>query len=229
MGPPRTSRASGLWSSNSDHCEILICPSFLDVEASVVATSGTRIQIGAQNLYWEKKGAFTGEVSGPMIKRAGCSHVIVGHSERRRYFGETNETVFKKTVAALDAGLTPIVCVGEGDRKKVEVVLKEQFRSGLGGLSSEQFAKIVLAHEPLWAIGSGEPATPEIAADAHRFLRALAKDSFGADAADNLRILYGGSVNPENAKSHLAQPEIDGFLVGGASLDPVSFASIVNC
>jgi triosephosphate isomerase len=214
---------------HSDHCEILICPSFLDVEASVVATSGTRIQIGAQNLYWEKKGAFTGEVSGPMIKGSGCSHVIVGHSERRHYFGETNETVFKKTVAALDAGLTPIVCVGEGDRKKVEVVLKEQFRSGLGGLSSEQFAKIVLAHEPLWAIGSGEPATPEIAADAHRFLRALAKDSFGADAADNLRILYGGSVNPENAKSHLAQPEIDGFLVGGASLDPVSFASIVNC
>ncbi len=214
---------------HSDRREILICPSFLDVEASVAATSGTRIRIGAQNLYWEKKGAFTGEVSGPMIKMSGCSHVIVGHSERRRYFGETNETVFKKTVAAIDAGLTPIVCVGESDRKKVEVVLKEQFRSGLGGLSSEQFAKIVLAHEPLWAIGSGEPATPEIAADAHRFLRALAKDSFGADAADNLRILYGGSVNPENAKSHLAQPEIDGFLVGGASLDPVSFASIVNC
>ena len=214
---------------HSDHCEILICPSFLDVETSVVATSGTRIQIGAQNLYWEKKGAFTGEVSGPMIKGSGCSHVIVGHSERRHYFGETNETVFKKTVAALDAELTPIVCLGESDRNKVQVVLKEQFRSGIGGLSKEQFAKIIIAHEPLWAIGSGEPATPQFAADAHRFIRALAKDSFGADAADNLRILYGGSVNPDNAKSHLAQREIDGFLVGGASLDPVSFASIVNC
>lgn len=214
---------------HSDRCEILICPSFLDVDAAVSATTGTRIQIGAQNLYWEKEGAFTGEVSGPMVRMSGCSHVIVGHSERRHYFGETNENVFKKTVAALDAGLTPIVCVGEGDRKKVQAVLKEQFRSGIGGLTNEQFARIIIAHEPLWAIGSGEAATPEIAADAHRFIRGLAKDSFGAEAANNLRILYGGSVNPDNAKSHLAQPEIDGFLVGGASLDPVSFASIVNC
>jgi triosephosphate isomerase len=214
---------------HSDRCEILICPSFLDVEAAVAATAGTRIQIGAQNLYWEKEGAFTGEVSGAMIRMSGCSHVIVGHSERRHYFGETNENVFKKTIAALDAGLTPIVCVGEGDRKKVQAVLKEQFRSGIGGLTNEQFAGIIIAHEPLWAIGSGEAATPELAADAHRFIRGLAKDSFGAEAADDLRILYGGSVNPDNAKSHLEQPEIDGFLVGGASLDPVSFASIVNC
>ncbi len=214
---------------HSDRCEILICPPFLDVEAAVAATLGTRIQIGVQNLYWEKEGAFTGEVSGSMIRMSGCSHVIVGHSERRQYFGETNEIVFKKTVAALDAGLTPIVCVGEGDRKKVQVVLTEQFRSGIGGLSNEQFARIIIAHEPLWAIGSGETATPENAADAHRIVRALVKDKFGAEAADKLRILYGGSVKPDNAKSLLAQPEIDGFLVGGASLDPVSFASIVNC
>ena len=214
---------------HSDRYEILICPSFLDVGAAVAATRGTRIGIGAQNLYWEKEGAFTGEVSGPMIRMSGCSHVIVGHSERRHYFGETNEIVFKKIIAALDAGLTPVVCVGERDRKKVEAVLTEQFRSSIGGLSGEQFARIVIAHEPLWAIGSGEAATPETAANAHRFIRALARDGFGAEAANKLRILYGGSVNPDNAKSHLAQPEIDGFLVGGASLDPVSFASIVNC
>ena len=213
----------------SDHCEILICPSFLDVEAAVAATLGTRIQIGAQNLYWEKAGAFTGEVSGPMIRMSGCSHVLVGHSERRQYFGESNEIVFKKTVAALDVGLTPIVCIGEDDRKKVQAVLTEQFRSGIAGLSSEQFARIIIAHEPLWAIGSGETATPETAAHAHRIVRALAKDKFGAEGANDLRILYGGSVKPDNAKSLLTQPEIDGFLVGGASLDPVSFASIVNC
>jgi triosephosphate isomerase len=214
---------------HSDRCEILICPSFLDVDASVAATRGTRIQIGAQNLYWEKNGAFTGEVSGPMIRIAGCSHVIVGHSERRQHFGETSEIVFKKTVAALDAGLTPIVCVGEGDKKKLEMVLKEQFQGGIGGLSKEQFARIIIAHEPLWAIGSGKAATPETAAEAHRLVRALADQEFGADAANNLRILYGGSVKPDNARNLLAQPEIDGFIVGGASLDPVSFAAIVNC
>jgi triosephosphate isomerase len=214
---------------HSDRCEIVICPSFLDVEAAVAGTRGTKIQIGAQNLYWEKKGEFTGEVSGPMIRMSGCSHVLVGHSERRQYFGETNEMVLKKTVAALDAGLIPIVCVGECDRKKVESVLAEQFRCGISGLSDKQFARIIIAHEPLWAIGAGEAATPETAADAHRILRALAKDKFGAEAANSLRILYGGSVKPDNAKNLLAQPEIDGFLVGGASLDPVSFASIVNC
>jgi triosephosphate isomerase len=213
----------------SNRCEILIFPSFLDVEAAVAATRETRIQIGAQNLYWEKKGAFTGEVSGPMIRMSGCSHVIVGHSERRQYFGETNEIVFKKMVAALDAGLTPIVCVGEGDRKQVQAVLTEQFRSGISGLSNDQFARVVIAHEPLWAIGSGQTATPEAAADAHRIVRALAKNSFGEEAAEQLRILYGGSVKPDNAQSLLAESEIDGFLVGGASLDPVSFASIVNC
>ena len=210
------------------NCEIVICPSFLDVENAVTATRGTRIQIGAQDLYWENEGAFTGEVSGPMIKASGCSHVIVGHSERRRYFGETNETVLKKTMAALDAGLTPIVCVGEREEKNVEVVLTEQFRCGIGRLSDEQFAGIVIAYEPVWAIGDGETATPEVAADAHRLIRAQAEDSFGAEAANNVRILYGGSVKPDNAKSLMAQPEIDGFLVGGASLDPISFAALVN-
>ncbi len=212
----------------SVHCEIVICPSFLDVENAVTATRGTSIHIGAQDLYWENEGAFTGEVSGPMIKASGCSHVIVGHSERRRYFGETNESVLKKTLAALDAGLTPIVCVGEREEKNVEVVLTKQFRCGIGGLSDEQFARIVIAYEPVWAIGAGETATPEVTADAHRFIRGHAKDRFGTEAANNIRILYGGSVKPDNAKSLIAQHEIDGFLVGGASLDPISFAALVN-
>jgi triosephosphate isomerase len=147
--------------------------------------------------------------------------VIVGHSERRRYFGETDETALKKTIAALGAALTPIVYVGERQEKNVEAVLTEQFRCGIAGLSDEQFAGIVIAWEPIWAIGEGETATPEVAADAHRSIRAQAKDRF-------VRILYGGCVKPDNAKALLTQPEIDGFLVGGASLDPVSFAALVN-
>ena len=213
---------------HSERCEIVICPSFLDLENAVTAARGTRIRIGAQNLYWERDGAFTGEVSGPMIRASGCSHVIVGHSERRQYFGETNESVLKKTLAALDAGLTPIVCVGEHEKKNVETVLTEQFRCGIGPLSDAQFAGIVIAYEPIWAIGDGETASPDVASDAHRLIRAQAKDQFGEEAANNVRILYGGSVKPDNAKSLMAQPEIDGFLVGGASLDPISFAEIVN-
>jgi triosephosphate isomerase len=210
------------------HCEIVICPSFLDVENAVMATRGTRIRIGAQNLYWEKEGAFTGEISGPMIKAAGCSHVIVGHSERRRYFGETDAGVLKKTVAALDAGLTPIVCVGERQEKNASATLGEQFRGGIAGLTDKQFAGLVIGYEPVWAIGDGETATPEVVAGAHQLIRAQAKERFGAKAASRLRILYGGSVKPDNAAKLLAEPEIDGFLVGGASLDAVSFAELVN-
>jgi len=210
----------------SEHCQIVICPSFLDLATAVAATRGTSIQIGAQTLHWAKEGAFTG--AGARIRASGCSHVIVGHSERREYFGETNQSVLKKTVAALDAGLIPIVCVGEREKKNAEAVLTEQFRCSVGALEDEQFARIVIAYEPVWAIGTGDTATPENAANAHRFIRALTNGRFGAEAAANVRILYGGSVKPENAKGLKAQPEIDGFLVGGASLDPVSFASIVN-
>jgi triosephosphate isomerase len=213
---------------SSAHCEILICPTLLDVENAVAATRGTPVEIGAQNLYWEDKGAFTGEVSGSMIKASGCSHVIVGHSERRHFFGETDEQVLKKTVAALNAGLIPVVCIGERDRKTVEAVIAEQFRCGISGLTKVQFAKIVIAYEPIWAIGDGETATPKVAADTHQLIRAQAKGKFGADAANGVRILYGGSVKPDNARSLMEQPEIDGFLIGGASLDPVSFAAIVN-
>ena len=216
----------------SEHCEIVICPPFTNLAAAVEAARGTTIRVGAQNIGWAKEGAFTGEISGPMIHAVGATHAIVGHSERRQYFGETDETVLKRTQAALEFGLTPIVCVGERLEEReggnTEAVLVGQFQKGIAGLSEQQFAKIVIAYEPVWAIGTGKTATPEIAADAHRAIRAQVRAKFGKDASDAVRILYGGSVKPDNVKSLMAQPEIDGSLVGGASLDPVSFASIVN-
>jgi triosephosphate isomerase len=216
----------------SSHCEIVICPPFTDLEAAVRAANGTSIQVGAQNVAWAKEGAFTGEISGPMLKTLGVTHAIVGHSERRQYFAETDETVLKRTQAALEFGLTPIVCVGERleerESGKTEAVLVGQFQKGIAGLTAQQFAKIVIAYEPVWAIGTGKTATPEIAANAHRAIRAQVREKFGKEGADAIRILYGGSVKPDNAKTLMAQPEIDGVLVGGASLDAVSFASIVN-
>jgi triosephosphate isomerase len=216
----------------SSHAEIVICPPFTNLAAAVAATAGSSIHVGSQNIAWAKEGAFTGEISGAMIKATGATHAIIGHSERRQYFGETDETVLKRTLAALEAGLTPIVCVGERleDREggRTEAVLIRQFQGGIAGLTGAQFAKIVIAYEPVWAIGTGKTATPEIAADAHRVIRAQVREKFGKEAADAVRILYGGSVKPDNVKTLMAQPEIDGSLVGGASLKPVDFASIVN-
>ena len=216
----------------SEHCEIVICPPYPNLPAAVAAAQGTRIGIGAQNMFWATEGAYTGEVSGPMIRSVGCSHAIIGHSERRQYFGETNEAVLKKTLAALDVGLTPIVCVGETleqrEGAQTEAVLLDQCQNGTSGLTADQFAKLLIAYEPVWAIGTGKTATPEIAADAHRVIRGFARNAFGQQAANSLRILYGGSVKPDNVRGLMAQPEIDGALVGGASLDPISFASIVN-
>jgi triosephosphate isomerase len=167
-----------------------------------------------------------------MIAAAGAKWVIIGHSERRQYFGETDDTVLKKTVAALEVGLHPIVCVGEKleerEAGKTAALLTQQFQGGIAGLTPEQFARIVIAYEPVWAIGTGKTATPEIASDAHKVIRDQVKQRFGAEAASAVRILYGGSVKPDNVKSLMAQVDIDGALVGGASLDPVSFASIVN-
>jgi len=218
--------------ATSAHCDIAICPPFVNIAAAVQATQNTRTGIGGQNLYWAKEGAFTGEISAPMLKAAGCQYVIIGHSERRQFFGETDATVLQRTLAALEHGLIPIVCVGEllAERESgaTNQVLATQFEGGIAPLSPEQFAQIVIAYEPVWAIGTGKVATPEIAADAHRALRALAEAKFGRDAAQALRILYGGSVKPDNVKGLMAQPEIDGALVGGASLEPASFASIVN-
>jgi triosephosphate isomerase len=212
--------------------EIVICPPFTNLEAAVGAAQGTRIRIGAQNVSWAKEGAFTGEISPGMIVAAGCTHVIIGHSERRQYFGETDETVLKRTQAALEAGLTPIVCVGERleqrEAGETEAVLRAQFKGGLAGLTPEQFAKVIIAYEPVWAIGTGKTATPEIAEEAHRAIRQEVRSHFGAQAADAVRILYGGSVKPDNTKALMSKEEIDGVLVGGASLTPDSFAAIVN-
>jgi triosephosphate isomerase len=214
------------------HCEIVICPPFTNLAGAVEAAKGTEIRIGAQNIGWAKEGAFTGEISGPMLNAVGATHAIIGHSERRQYFCETDETVLKRTQSALEFGLTPIVCVGERLEEResgsTEAVLMAQFAKGIAGLSEQQFAKIVIAYEPVWAIGTGKTATPEIAADAHRAIRAQVREKFGKDAANAVRILYGGSVKPDNVKTLMAQPEIDGTLVGGASLDAGSFASIVN-
>jgi triosephosphate isomerase len=216
----------------SEHCEIVICPPFTNLAAAVDAAKGSPIQVGSQNIAWAKEGAFTGEISGKMLTAVGVTHAIIGHSERRQYFGETDATVLKRTLAALEAGLTPIVCVGERLEEResgnTEAVLVSQFAGGIAGLTEAQFAKIVIAYEPVWAIGTGKTATPEIAADAHRVIRQEVRAKFGKEAADAVRILYGGSVKPDNVKTLMAQPEIDGSLVGGAALDPVSFASIVN-
>ncbi len=217
---------------DSSHAEIVICAPFVNLPAAVDGGRATAIEIGAQDVFWLTEGAYTGEVSAPMLAAIGCRWVIVGHSERRRYFGETNESVLKKTVAALDAGLKPIVCVGEGleerESGETESVCATQFDDGIARLEPEQFARIVIAYEPVWAIGTGKTATPEIAANAHRYIRGRIQASYGADAAEKCRILYGGSVKPDNVKGLMEQPEIDGALVGGASLDPESFASIVN-
>jgi triosephosphate isomerase (TIM) len=218
--------------ANSTHCEIAICPPFTNLAGAVQAAKRSRVGIGGQNLYWAKEGAYTGEISGPMLKAIGCRWVIIGHSERRQYFGETDETVLKRTQAALEVGLDPIVCVGERleerEGNRTEAILRQQFQQGIAGLTPEQFAKIVIAYEPVWAIGTGKTATPEIAADAHRVLRAQVKAKYGDQAASATRILYGGSVKPDNTKSLMAQPDIDGTLVGGASLDANSFSAIVN-
>ena len=212
--------------------EIVIAPAFPALPAAVEAARGTSIQISAQNLHWEENGAYTGEVSGAMLTAIGCSHVIVGHSERRQYFGETDGTVLLRTLASLESGLTPIVCVGETIEQReagnTESVLREQFTAGIGSLEPEQFAGLILAYEPVWAIGTGRTATPEIAEAAHDVIRSLASDRFGDSAAQTVRILYGGSVKPSNFSSLLARDGIDGGLVGGASLDANSFAALVR-
>ncbi|HTS77270.1 MAG TPA: triose-phosphate isomerase [Bryobacteraceae bacterium] len=214
------------------HSEIVVCPPFVNLPAAVEASRGSPVEIGGQNIFWLKEGAYTGEVSAPMLASIGCRWVIVGHSERRQYFGETDETVLKKTIAALDAGLKPIVCVGERleerESNATEMVLGTQFAAGIAPLTPEQFSAICIAYEPVWAIGTGKTATPEIAAAAHHFLRSEIRRRFGDESAASCRIMYGGSVKPDNIKGLMAQPEIDGALVGGASLDPASFAAIVD-
>jgi triosephosphate isomerase len=210
--------------------EIVVAPVFTVLDRVSKLISGTPIQLSAQDCFWEEEGAFTGEISPKMLRDAGCSHVIIGHSERRQYFGETDETVNKKTKAAIAAGLTAIVCVGETLKERedgiMNDVLKRQITKGLEGLSS--FQAIIVAYEPVWAIGTGKTASDEQAQDAHKYIRQVIKETFGSAPAESTRILYGGSVKPENVKGLMTQPDIDGALVGGASLKADSFGAIVN-
>ena len=214
------------------HCELIVAPPFTALAAAVEAARGSDISISAQDLYWEKEGAWTGEVSAGMIAETGCRFTLVGHSERRHIFGESDDQVHRKLRAALTAGLGPIVCVGEtlAEREagRTEEVLRRQFSSALTGLTASEFSRILVAYEPVWAIGTGRTATPDLAAAAHCFLRGLTAEAYSAAAADALRILYGGSVKPDNCGGLLIEGEIDGALVGGASLDPVAFASIAR-
>jgi triosephosphate isomerase len=212
--------------------QIVICPSFVDLHAAIESAKGSNVAIGSQNVHWDKEGAFTGEISTSMLLAIGCTHAIIGHSERRQYFGETDDTVNLRLKAALEAGLTPIVCVGEvleeREANLTEDVLRRQCTRAFHKVSTKKADKLVVAYEPVWAIGTGKTATPQIAAEAHAVIRDEASETFGHEFAAQLRILYGGSVKPENAKALMSEDEIDGALVGGASLDPKSFAAIVH-
>jgi len=193
---------------------------------------GSAIGLGAQNVFWESEGAYTGEISAPMLKAAGCTHVIIGHSERRQYFGETNDTVNKKVKAALKGGLIPVVCVGESEAEREAEqtfsVVKGQLDQGIEGLNAGELDKIIIAYEPVWAIGTGKTATDEQAQEVHKFIRQWMEKVGGKPIAKKLRILYGGSVKPANIAGFMAMDDIDGALVGGASLEAESFAGIVR-
>ena len=210
--------------------EVVICPPFTALAAAVEAAKGSPVVIGAQDCYWEKEGAFTGQVAVPMIADLGCSHCIVGHSERRQFFGETDATVDKKIEAVLANGLNCIACVGEtlAEREAGQTlaVLERQVRNGLSRHLTS--ARLVIAYEPVWAIGTGKTATPVQAQEAHAFIRQVVAEAASPEAAQAVRILYGGSVKPDNIATLMAQPDVDGGLVGGASLDAVSFAKIVR-
>lgn len=212
--------------------DIVVAPPFTAVHAAAGAARGSNIGVAAQNLYWEKEGAFTGEVSPGMVKEAGAAYAIVGHSERRRLFGESDAIVNRKTMAAIGAGLTPIVCVGETleerERGEMLAVLDRQIKDGLDQLSAAQVGALVVAYEPVWAIGTGRTASAAQAEEAHAHIRKRLRQWFGGDAADACRILYGGSVKPDNIKELIAEADVDGALVGGASLDVRSFADIVT-
>jgi triosephosphate isomerase (TIM) len=212
--------------------EIVVCPPYVDLTAAIEAAKGSAVAVGGQNVHWKEEGAFTGEISAAMLLALGASHVIAGHSERRQYFGETDDTVNLRLKAALEAGLTAICCVGEvleeHEAGLTDDVLRRQCVRAFHAISAKKAAKLVVAYEPVWAIGTGKTATPELAAEAHAVIRKEATEVFGEQFAAKLRILYGGSVKPENASALMAQEEIDGALVGGASLDAKSFAAIVK-
>jgi triosephosphate isomerase (TIM) len=217
---------------HSGHCDIVIAPPFTALREAVRAAEGSNVGISGQNCHWEKQGAFTGEISALMLADLGCRYCIIGHSERRHLFGETDATVNRKIRAVLEAGLSPIVCLGEvlaeREANQTFAVIHQQFQDGFNSLTAQDFSRIVLSYEPVWAVGTGRAATPEIAAEVHQLIRQLAREQFGPEASETLRILYGGSVSPDNIKGLMAQVDIDGVLVGGASLKADSFAAIVN-
>ncbi|MFH1413901.1 MAG: triose-phosphate isomerase [Candidatus Omnitrophota bacterium] len=221
-----------LYKIDNQNIDVVLCPPFTALSEVQETLGDSVIQLGAQDVYWEDEGAFTGELSSKMLKDAGCNFVIIGHSERRKYFSETNETVNKKIRAALDSGLTPIVCVGETleerEANKTFDVLEDHAKNGLKNISVDNVLKLVLAYEPVWAIGTGKTATPQQAQEAHKFIRDLLSELYNKEAAQSLRIQYGGSVKPENISELIKQPDIDGALVGGASLKIDSFAEIVR-
>jgi len=212
--------------------EIVLAPAFTAVHALADAARNTKIGVAAQNLHWEREGAFTGEVSPAMVREAGAEYVIVGHSERRRLFGETDAIVNRKALAAIDARLTPIVCIGETleerEREETFAVLDRQIKDGLDRLTAEQTAELVVAYEPVWAIGTGRTATAAQAGEAHAHIRKRLRQWFGGDAADHCHIIYGGSVKPDNIRELVAEADVDGALVGGASLEVRSFTEIVT-
>jgi len=218
----------------ADHTrdEIVVCPAFIGLRAAVEAASGSNVAIGAQNVHWEKEGAFTGEVSVGMLSAIGVAHVIIGHSERRQYFNETDDTVNRKLKTALENGFTPIVCLGEVLEEReaglTEDVLRRQCTRAFHGISARKAAKLAIAYEPVWCIGTGKTATPQMASDAHQVIRHEAEKAFGKEFAEGLRILYGGSVKPDNVSALMGEEEIDGALVGGASLEAEGFAKIVK-
>ncbi len=213
-------------------CDVVLCTPFVDLQAALEATAGSNIGVGAENCHFEKSGAFTGEVSAPMLTSMGVKYVIIGHSERRQYFGETDETVNKRTLAALENGLTAIVCVGETLTQREQGVTAElvamQTKIALLNVTAEQLKNVIIAYEPVWAIGTGRTATAEQANEVCALIRATVASLYGKDAADALTIQYGGSMNAGNAEELLAQPDVDGGLIGGASLKAPDFAAIVK-
>ncbi|MFH0959449.1 MAG: triose-phosphate isomerase [Pseudomonadota bacterium] len=213
-------------------CEVIIAPAFTSIACAIEEVKGSHIQVAAQNIFWEDKGAFTGEISGPMLKEIGCSHVIIGHSERRQYFGETDESVNKKIAAAIKNDLIPIFCLGETlverEAEKTFEVMKRQLTVGLGSLVVNNATNFIVAYEPVWAIGTGKTASPQQAQEAHAFLRKELSILRGEDFANKTRILYGGSVKPDNAKNLIGCADIDGGLIGGASLKAEDFVGIIE-
>jgi len=212
--------------------DVMIAPPFTALSQVSEVLRGSCVSLGAQNLFWEAQGAFTGAISPAMLVSAGCKYVIIGHSERRQYFNETDETVNKRIKAAFDNDLIPVMCVGESEKeresKNTFSVLDKQVKKGLEGFSSDNLKRLVIAYEPVWAIGTGKTATSEQAQEVHRFLRSVLEKSFGNMLAKSIRILYGGSVKPNNITELMAMPDVDGALVGGASLDPETFSKIVH-